>query len=520
MRAVIYSRVSTDAQERDGTSLDTQERACIDYATAQGWQVVDVIRDAASGFSLDRPGIERVRAAARRGVTDIVIAYAVDRLARNQNHIGVLFDEMQNSDVKLDFVTEKFEDTAIGRFILAARAFTAEVEREKIAERTMRGKGERARAGKIPQGTGKGIFGYRYDRSTGRRQVDYSQAAVVRRVFEAFCAGAGCSRIAGELNREGLPAFGGGTWHPLTVRRMLLNETYTGRTVYRRTQVTKTRDIRTGKSRRRVIERPQTDWIEVADATPALIDRSVWERAQAILRDPERRAHAQPQHEYALRGHVRCAQCGTLMVGQAMQGGRYRYYRCRRAYAGNFEGRCSAPYVRMGPLEDAVRREIARVLANPALVLEETRRQPAESPQSDDGDFKAERRLADVLDEQSRLARLFVSGSLPEDVLAAEGRRLAMERSSLEAVLAASQRSHPPRRRPSLTRDVQEAARLVQEWVSLAAGDDFRLLLDALDVRVSASPDHAEIAGTIPAPGELQTDQSDSEILTIVRTSA
>jgi hypothetical protein len=27
VRALVYSRVSTDAQERDGTSLDTQERA-------------------------------------------------------------------------------------------------------------------------------------------------------------------------------------------------------------------------------------------------------------------------------------------------------------------------------------------------------------------------------------------------------------------------------------------------------------------------------------------------------------
>ena len=52
---------------------------------------------------------------------------------------------------KLQFVTEKFEDTAIGRFILAARAFIGEVELEKIAERTMRGKAERAKAGKIPR---------------------------------------------------------------------------------------------------------------------------------------------------------------------------------------------------------------------------------------------------------------------------------------------------------------------------------------------------------------------------------
>ena len=36
-RALIYSRVSTDAQERDGTSLETQERACLEQAAASGW---------------------------------------------------------------------------------------------------------------------------------------------------------------------------------------------------------------------------------------------------------------------------------------------------------------------------------------------------------------------------------------------------------------------------------------------------------------------------------------------------
>ena len=45
VRALVYSRVSTDAQERDGTSLDTQERACLEYAEAQGWHVIERIRD-------------------------------------------------------------------------------------------------------------------------------------------------------------------------------------------------------------------------------------------------------------------------------------------------------------------------------------------------------------------------------------------------------------------------------------------------------------------------------------------
>ena len=67
-RVVIYSRVSTDAQERDGTSLDTQERACRAYAQAKGWVVAESIKDTASGANLDRPGIEPVRQLLRQGL--------------------------------------------------------------------------------------------------------------------------------------------------------------------------------------------------------------------------------------------------------------------------------------------------------------------------------------------------------------------------------------------------------------------------------------------------------------------
>ncbi|HIM17360.1 MAG TPA: recombinase family protein [Dehalococcoidia bacterium] len=165
MRAVIYSRVSTDAQERDGTSLETQERECMAYAQAHRWDVIECISEAASGYTLERPGMERVRSLLQQGSVDIVLSYEVDRLSRNQNITGVLLDETERAGARLDFVPEDFEDTAVGKFILEARAFVAEVERGKIAERTMRGKLERARAGKLPQGTGRGAT------ATMRKQV-------------------------------------------------------------------------------------------------------------------------------------------------------------------------------------------------------------------------------------------------------------------------------------------------------------------------------------------------------------
>src|SRR4051812_12574020 len=186
MRTIVYSRVSTDAQERDGTSLDTQERACLEFARQQGWRVVESVRDAASGFSLDRPRIERVRRILRDGGADVLLAYGIDRLARNQQKLAVLVDEVEEAGAKLEFVTERFEDTVVGKLILSVRAFAAEVEREKIVERTTRGKLERARSGRIPQAFGRGCYGYVYNPAIGQREIEPFQAEIVRRIFTRY----------------------------------------------------------------------------------------------------------------------------------------------------------------------------------------------------------------------------------------------------------------------------------------------------------------------------------------------
>lgn len=100
MRAMTYARVSSDVQERDGTSLDTQERACTDFARDHGWEVVRSIRDTESGATLERAGMAELRRMIREGEVDIIVAYAVDHLSRSQNHIGVLFDEFEQAAVR------------------------------------------------------------------------------------------------------------------------------------------------------------------------------------------------------------------------------------------------------------------------------------------------------------------------------------------------------------------------------------------------------------------------------------
>ena len=463
MKAIIYSRVSTDAQERDGTSLDTQERACAEYATEQGWEIALRIRDTDSGALLERDGLTELREALRHGTADVIVAYAVDRLSRSQNHIGVLFDEFESSGVTLAFVTERFEDTAVGRFILAARAFIAEVEREKIAERTMRGKEERARSGRIPQATGRGMYGYHYDPTAGRRLVNGEQAAVVRRIFEDFAGGASLIGITNGLNEAGTPSYTGGTWSTWTVRNMLRNPGYAGRTIFKRTKTRHRRDPVSGKRRRVVELRDESEWIEVPDATPAVISEELFDAVQTRLLDPERRRQAQRKNDYPLGGFMRCARCNGAMVGQTSMG-KYRYYRCRRAYAGPRHDRCPTRYVRAGDLERAVARELTTALASPQVVLAEL--EHASSDDARDDDLTAAQQLLASLDNQrQRVLKLFQMGEVDEAYLQKELEALRVRRSPAEATIARLNGSDSAPRTPTNPEEFAATCEALRERV-------------------------------------------------------
>lgn len=138
--------------------------------------------------------------------------------------------------------------------------------------------------------TGGRCYGYRRrEEGTGvRLEVDDSQAAVVRRIFELYANGFSLKQIAKKLNAEGIPSpqpqLGRiqRSWAPSAVRQILLNERYLGRCVWNRKQ--KVRNPHTG--RRVYRPRPESEWIRVD--TPALrvisdeIRRSVQQRLEFV----------------------------------------------------------------------------------------------------------------------------------------------------------------------------------------------------------------------------------------------
>ena len=159
IRASIYCRVSTDNQEREGTSLQTQLEKCLTYCQTKGYEVSYRFSEAYSGLSLERPELDKLRELVRTEAVDILVVYCLDRLSRNATHGVILRDELDKHHVGLESVTEEIDKTPLGEAITYLRGTFAQIEAEKIKERTVRGKRAKAKSGRIPSGNGPGIYG-------------------------------------------------------------------------------------------------------------------------------------------------------------------------------------------------------------------------------------------------------------------------------------------------------------------------------------------------------------------------
>src|SRR5215203_4129115 len=101
-RAVLYARVSTDDQPRSGYSLAQQIEALRQYATSEGYEVVEEVSDPGqSGASLERPGMDRARDLVADGGVSVVLAQDADRFAREPAYHYLLRREFEEHGTKI-----------------------------------------------------------------------------------------------------------------------------------------------------------------------------------------------------------------------------------------------------------------------------------------------------------------------------------------------------------------------------------------------------------------------------------
>src|SRR3954465_1486767 len=108
--AVTYRRVSTDKQERDGTSIEAQQQDCRRYIKQRGCSLGTEYKDVMSGRRDDRPGyralLDEVRRLRKADRPVVVVVAALDRLGRRLKEQVSAREELTSLGVSVHFVRE------------------------------------------------------------------------------------------------------------------------------------------------------------------------------------------------------------------------------------------------------------------------------------------------------------------------------------------------------------------------------------------------------------------------------
>ena len=291
-RAVIYARFSTDKQ--DPASIADQVRRCREYAAAEDMNVVDIYADqAVSGTTVSRADLQRMLRDARLKKFDVLLVDDFSRLSRDLvDGPRLVYHELAPLNiVTVDVAKRMRSDSPGARMVFGVAAIVSDAMIETIRTQTHRGLEGRALAGFA---TGGKTLGYTSEPESGPSDPEHPrkvvkiaphEAQLVVRIFRMFVEGKSGQAIASLLNAEGVPAphdggkgnKGARGWGHTTIRAVLKNERYLGRTVWNTSRWVK--NPATGKRKR--LERPRSEWRHREDPHLRVVPDDLWAAAQA-----------------------------------------------------------------------------------------------------------------------------------------------------------------------------------------------------------------------------------------------
>ena len=370
-KVAIYARVSTEAQEEQKTiesQLTELREICKDFQV-----VKEYVDNGYSGEILTRPALDELRNDVKSGNCpfEALYIYDVDRLSRNHSHQGIIVEELKKRGIEIDIKDKPIEFTGEGKLLFNLLGAIAEYEKEKILERTRRGRIYKAKqkgfVGYIPP------YGYNYAKKSSKRDgyfsVNKEEARVVNLIFDLYLRFQSINRVRKELTSRGIkPRKGGDKWCRSTIGDSLREEAYTGQGYYGKRESVETGNgkkyARRAKTGTRLREKDK--WIPVK--FPPIVDKDKFRLAQEIL-SKRYKPFGKSKYFYLLSGLIRCQNCGLPFTG-AGRNGKYLYYRCtNRQRRAPFPKDCNARHIRADDLDNAVWQATSKAISNPKILM-------------------------------------------------------------------------------------------------------------------------------------------------------
>ena len=312
-KAVIYCRVSSEKQVKEGNGLDSQEHRCRAYAETLGLEVENVFRDEGiSGGLFDRPAMKSLIKYLDNNWQNkyFVIFDDLKRFARDvEVHIR-LKAELKVREAKPCCLNYNFDESAEGEFVETIFAAQNELERKQNRRQVcqkMKARLERGYWCFMPP------IGYEYkkDKEHGKIIVPIPEiTSILSEGLNAFAE----ERLASQV--DVLKYFASKNFQDfIGVKRLKFDHVKT----------VLTQSLYAG-----VVQYPKWGVPRSRGFHKAIISLQTFEKIQQRLKRPERKPRETDNLEFPLRRIVNCSVCGKKMTGSVSRGKRkyYAHYTC------------------------------------------------------------------------------------------------------------------------------------------------------------------------------------------------
>ena len=303
-RGVAYVRVSS-ASKAQLHSYEFQEQYWSSkFEDDPDVELVSIYADRGiSGSSVyKRPQFLIMMQDARDGKFDVIYTKSVSRFARNTVQLLEAVRELRDLGIEVVFEKEQISTLQpTSELFLTIAATVAENDLQVDSDRQKWSIRHRFENGWISIGSG--MYGYAMTKDNNLVIIE-EEAAVIRRIYDMYIGGMGCTAIAKTLNEEGIKTYYGAEWTAFHILEMMANEKYMG-------------DSLMGKSV--AVDGVQQDNMDgslgnryyMEDTHEGIVSKETWHTAQQIR---EKRSNPKvagtKRPAYPFTGMIECGCCG------------------------------------------------------------------------------------------------------------------------------------------------------------------------------------------------------------------
>jgi site-specific DNA recombinase len=320
-KCVIYARVSSKEQEKEGFSIPAQTKLLQNYAVQNRMEIAKVFVDVETAKKTGRPSfIEMVAFLNKwRKISGenqcVLLVEKTDRLYRNLKD-WVTIDGL---DVAIHLVKENVilskDSRSSEKFMHGIKVLMAKNFIDNLSEETRKGMQEKAEQGIWPSYAPIGYLNELGKQGKKVIVVDRSVSSVIRRIYELYASGRhSLASIAQLISDESYFEAGKKKFGKRLVHKILTNPIYSG----------------------------SFNWNGVLyeGNHEAIVSKELFDQVQDMLSGKGRCPSSPQKHHFAFQGMVVCGHCGCAMVAEIKKG-KYIYYHC----TGN-KGKCPGKYAR------------------------------------------------------------------------------------------------------------------------------------------------------------------------------